>query len=300
MSLANPNEGANKLTDLFKQSLTSEPQEPTETAQQAQQDPQEAEEQTDAEGPSRKFKANWGDREVEYQILSELNDDEAESYRLDALKDADYRKKTMSLSDERKGLGAKSERLDETLTELESLLTMDVKELESEHWKEVKETDPEAYIKRYDEIKAKAERFNEFKERRQRELVEQQQTLIDKEQALYAQTIPDWVDDGKKASDLSMIGDYLKETGFSESELGNIYDRRLLKIARDAALFNKMKSSDLEKKRVDNPPKSIKSGAKNPAKSRTDIDELKSAFRKNPSSRNNKAAATKLFERLLQ
>jgi hypothetical protein len=277
MSIANP-QGASISEAVSKlKGILAEPSEPT-TEQNAQpeakqeqinqaKEPETQSKTSDTEAPSRRRKAKLGDREIEFEVLTD--DVDLDLIPKGLMMESDYRQKTMSLADERKAFEANKSEFDTKLAELQDLVLMEADNLESEEMKQLKEYDPDQYWKQFDQLKGKAERLKEYKSKRDAELLEQQQKLFEAETAKYTQLIPEWLDESVKQSDAKMIIDSLSKIGFSQDEIGGLYDSRMIAIARKAALYDQIQKQNIEAKRVKPVPKSSKPAATTEAAEKT-------------------------------
>lgn len=261
MTLAN-HSGANSLgtaVNAIKEML-SEPKKPTEskapeeaaeTSEKVQETPE-----GDTEKPSRRVKAKLGDKDVEFDVVSE--DIDLELVPKGLMMEADYRKKTSAVAEERKKIEAKQAELDSKLDEARDLLFMEAKELDSDEMKQLREYDPDQYYKKREALEKKVEKFKKFQETRQSELEAKRQELIKAEAEKYTQLIPDWLDEGKKAEDHKRMAKSLKDVGFSDEDIAGLYDSRLMAIVRKAALYDDLAAKTLDNKRVTNAPVTIK------------------------------------------
>ena len=279
MSVANQPNGGASINDAVNKlkSILAEPSEPTqqENAQpEAKQEPinesQAQETQpsvSDTKAPSRRRKAKLGDREIEFEVLTE--DVDLDLIPKGLMMENDYRQKTMSLSDERKAFEAKKSEFDTALADLQDMVMMKADQLESDEMKELKELDPDQYWKKFEDVKSQAEKLKAFKDKRDAELLEQQNSLVQSELAKYTDIIPEWLDDSVKAKDVQSMVSFLSKSGFSEQEIGGLYDSRMMSVVRKAALYDQLSSKNLESKRVQSPPKSSKPASTTQAQEKT-------------------------------
>lgn len=242
--------------------LSGEPEAPT---------PEETvDSNVDAETPkgdteaTRILKIPVGDREVDLQILSE--DVDPESLRIGYLADKDYRQKSMALADERKNAAARLQELDGALSEAKSMIEVDLEALEGDT--ELRENDPDEYLRRLDDVQTRAKQYQAHKEKidtaRQAELSETTQ----KEQELLMNALPSWLDEDARAQDIERIGKQLADAGFSQDEMGTLTDHRVFLIARKAALYDEIQSQDLTEKRDRTPTRTLRPGT---AKTSADV-----------------------------
>ena len=267
MSLANlPGASVASAAERLK-GVLSEPSEPTDSqpVEQSTQEPQseakqpETLENSDTEAPSRRRKAKLGDKEIEFEILSDDIDPDLVPKGL--MMENDYRQKTMSLSEEKKALESKKSEMDGQLQELSDLLMLEAEQLDSEQMKELKELDPDKYWQKFDETKSKAEKFKQLKEQRDSELLEQQKQVVQHEVERYTQVIPEWLDESTKTKDVEKMVGFLTNNGFNQDEIASVYDARTMSIIRKAALFDEISKTDIAAKRVQTAPKSAKPAA---------------------------------------
>lgn len=262
----------NEATNQIRAML--EPSEPTDSAN-AQPEAQQYDDETGADTlensdtppPSRRRKAKLGDREVELEILTE--DVDPDEIVKGIMMENDYRQKTMSLADERRYLDAQKGQLDTVLADLQDQIMMDASELESEEMRELKEIDPTSYWEKFEAVKKRAEKFKQYREQRNYELQQQQQIMAQQEMARYTDVIPEWLNEEVKAADLKNMAMTMAAAGFSDAEMQNIWDSRHINLLRKAALYDQIKSQNLEEKRVKKQTKSVAPSSNLPPDGRT-------------------------------
>jgi len=217
--------------------------------------------------------------------LAELRD----GYQMES----DYRKKTSELSEQRKALDAERERLTQELNGrlaeagqmTEFMERQLLAEYQSIDWTALRTSDPaefaarkQEYNERYNAIqglkhqalqnwqKQQAELQEKSKQEHSKVLQEEQQRLIEK--------IPDFADPIKAKALTKEIGDYLKDHGFRDEELANIWDHRQILVIRDAMKYRALQSKKPEvTSKVKEVPKLLKPGAKPPADAKAGLRE---------------------------
>jgi hypothetical protein len=273
---------AKKIASLF-----SEPKKPTEPtgsetpkneAVEAQADTKTDEAETpkgDTETNSRIVKAKLDDFDIELQVLTDGVDLDLIPKGL--MMEADYRKKTTEVANRRKQLEEEESKLQEQLKDLETMLHGERLELGSPEMLELKQDDPAEYLKRVEKFENKSKKAKQYKEQTQKKLLDKQNEIIKKEIESYPEVIPEWHDEKVRDKDFKEMAGYLKGLGFSDDELGSIYDRRLVKAFREAAKYNSLKSAQIEHKRVKTAPKTQRPGTaeKEPLKTNSARDRLK-------------------------
>lgn len=214
---------------------------------------------SDTPPATRRVKAKLGDRDIEFDVLTDGVD-------LDLIPKGlmmvhDYRQKTMDIGNQRKELEGKQQLFDRRLSEAEQILDFEVTQLESDEMQQLKATDPKAYWAKVDTVRTRADQIEKWKAERQQELNEKQKGVIDAELQKVTQLIPEWLDSEVKTKEVNDMYQHLQSVGFTSDELNNLYDSRLLAIARKAMLYDQIKSTDLRSKQVLNPPPNVSPGA---------------------------------------
>ena len=193
-------------------------------------------------------------------------------------RDADYRRKTTELAESKKAFNGEVEQAKAALAQqvqeaaaitatLEQQL---MSEFQSIDWNALELSDREEWLVQRQKFGEKQTQIEAIKQQTQQKLSEHQQEVQNKQleaenktRAEHAEmlktAIPEWSDvEVWKADDKQMRG-FLSEYGFNEAEVANLYDHRLIKLARDA-MKNKGKTSkvDATKKMVKKLPKMLK------------------------------------------
>lgn len=224
--------------------------------------------------------------EVEEVTLAELRDGN--------MKEADYRRKTTELAEQRKALDAeraqKTEQLQTGLEQVSAMLTNAEQALQNEYnavnWDELKEYDKEDYLikeaefrKRWDKIQQDRQAVqSQTYELRQQQQAEEQtflRDMINKEAELLANAIPSWDNREAREKDQADLNAFLVKNGFSEAEFllqtdqyGNIthpglVDHRIIPLLIDAMKYRSLgEQKETAKKKVKKLPPVIKPGNK--------------------------------------
>lgn len=252
----------------------------------------------DTEEVSRRFKAKLGDRDVEFELLTD--DVDIDLIPKGLMMEADYRKKTMELGDNRKAFEAKQQELDAKFHEAAELIQFEADNLESQEMLELKEYDPDAYWKKFDQLKKKADKLTEWRQKQNEKLEKQNAELIKAQQDKLTDVIPDWLDSGKKEADLTALKPYLTDLGFNEQELavlGAPTDVRVLAMARKAMMFDAISSQDIEAKRVKQKAKSVEpSGGQRPNAQQEHAKKLNDRLKRTGKLSDAQAAIKEMFK----
>lgn len=226
----------------------------------------EAEDLDDDQDPEDWHTVKVGGEEIQVTL-----DEALKGYQ----RDADYRKKTMAVAEERKAVDAEKERISTLVQNLESFIK---NEQESIDWEALKSENPEQYI-------AKQEQLQKAEAARQEALAEQQSQYDAKLQteikALVEHMGGDEWSNEQRNTDMKLANEYLISKGFADADIGQLVDHRLWKVIFEAAKAEQFKQTETRvKEQVRKAPKSVKSGAKqNPSerKNREANNRLKNA-----------------------
>jgi hypothetical protein len=237
-----------------------------------------------------KVKVNGEEREV---TLAELRD----GYQMES----DYRRKTHELSENRKAFEAEREQIATELSRqyqeaqhltgaLEQQL---VSEFQAIDWNHLRQTDAAEYAARRQEFNERMAEVQSIKQnvgyqlQRQAEEAAQKQAyelrqILQQESEKLAEAIPEFRDEAKAKEVKGKIKTFLRDYGFSDEEIGSIYDHRYVKILRDAIAYQDLKAKGVEtKNKVVNAPKLTKPGStdKTSAQNRA-VQQLRDKLRK--------------------
>ena len=262
---------------------TTEPVEATQDepyeANESEVETGEVEEQSQSEDLTEDYSEEAQEEEAKYEI--KVNGKPVE-VTLDELmsgyqRDADYRRKTMELADERRLLEeevnrAKSE--SDAVAKLRQDYATRLSEIENSmkpdaniDWAKLYETDPDEYHRKKIEVENKSKALETIKAERQRALQEQQQEqtkvfnqYLEQQKKLLAEKEPEYVDPVKGESLRKDMTSYLKKEGYSDQELNMMVDHRSFVIAKKAMLYDKMMNSKVSAKQSKPVPKMVRSG----------------------------------------
>lgn len=286
---------------------------------------------SEQEQPEQELEANDSEAESEeyseVEQEDEVEEQETQTYRVKASgeeKDVtldeliksyqlgtDYTRKSQAVAEERKAVEAERYAVQEAkqmrdsyaerLQLIEQMLSQPQQEENLEY---LKETDPIGYAVKVAEMSQKEKQLMQV--RVERERISQQQEY-DRQQQLRAKigeesqklvaALPEFADPVKGEAIRKDVRTYGKQAGFSDDELANVYDSRAVLTLWKAMQFDKLQASKPGiTKRVNEAPKTMKSGVTMPRDSNSEeLKKLKA--RAKQSGRVADAAAA--FERFL-
>lgn len=265
----------------------------------------ETEETAEAEDEAEEEEADTDTEESELEDEPEPEEDEPESVDWDALmdeeisfraadqdvtvtlgelrkgyqRDADYRRKTEQLSQDRQAQeqefqarqGEIQQQMELTNAVIGQVRQLVIGDMNTPEMQQLRQQNPSEWSARVSEIQSREQGLNELFNRvagamhQQREVftAEQAKGLMDYREAeaqKLSEAVPDWTDE--KAGELA---DYLTGSGFSGDEVQSIMDHRQIVIARKAMLYDQLQKVEKQtKKKVATLPKTTKPGKPKP------------------------------------
>lgn len=177
---------------------------------------------------------------------------------------ADYTKKTMDLAEERKALEAlkanaspEIEPLRQKLTHYEALLGQQLVTDQKTDWMKLLREDPIGYLEQKELADKRAVEWQQLTAKKNEEYQQKfSQTLAHEAQQLVAKR-PEWKDVAVWNADFEKMKPSLRSAGFSEQEINNAVDHRMILIADKARKWDELQTSKTEvaKKIEKLPPK---------------------------------------------
>lgn len=231
--------------------------------------------------------------------------------------EADYRKKTSELAEQRRAFEAESQRvaneINTRFNEAQQITGLLENQLMAEYqavnWNELRATNPaefaalkQEYNDRYNQIQNVKANVAYQLQAQQNELIAKQaheiKSMLTSESEKLQAAIPEFRDEAKAKELKGQLKDYLRTYGYSDQEIANVYDHRHVLIIKDAMAYRAMQSKKPElTKKVVNLPKMQKPGA---AKSKADIknERISQKMAKLRKSGNTQDLASVLLERI--
>lgn len=257
------------------------PDAPTEVEAEGDTPEAEATEEAGEEDPLITIKVDGQEIQVP---LSELKN----GYQ----RQADYTRKTMEVSEQRKAAEAESQKAQQerqqyaaNLQRMQSQLEVALQDQQNINWEQLLNTDPQEYLRQkhlFEQRQAAwQQNLGEQQRLTQQMQVEEQarhQDYLKGQRELLLAKLPEWSDPKKAQAETLAIRSYLIEQGYTEQLVDNLADANMVLTARKAMLFDQMVSkAKTATKQVEKlPPKVEKPGTgSNPG-----LDRRTSAFQK--------------------
>ena len=186
-------------------------------------------------------------------------------------KDADYRRKTEELSNDRKNFHSQSEKqrqdYSQKLNEMNQILSNAQQELNTEmnsaDLEALYEEDPAQAAKIEHRLRRKQEMLNSSIQKTQSEQKQQFDGYLQTEKTKLVNNIPDFADPGKASTLKNNMRSHLAKYGFNDSEIAQVYDHRILMLVNDAMKFgNLQKAKPNIAKKISKPSRVFSSGIK--------------------------------------
>lgn len=217
------NEGADRILALTKSEPNSEPANAP---------------KTEPEAPAKQ-----ADKAPE-PTLSE------EERKAGELRQADYTRKTQELAEQRKAVEAERQRIGQERAQYAQQLQGVMFALQQEkppNWDELLATDPTAYLQERHKWEQKAQAFQQAQQQlayvnhvQQQEQQQHLAAFVSQQGQQMLDAVPEWKDEAKREAEHKNIRSALQKAGFRDEELNQIYDHRMLVVARKAMLYDDM------------------------------------------------------------
>jgi hypothetical protein len=262
-------------------------------------DSEDEDEEQESE-PTYRIKMAGEEREITQRELIKL-----------AQQGADYTKKSQQVSEQRKALDAESNAIQEAkqlrneyAQRLEAMQQMLQAQQPEDDLDYLQENDPIGYAVKVADMTRREKQMNAINYERQR-IAQQQQAEVSEHQRRHVaaeankvtELIPDYSDPKKGAALRNELRSYAKSIGYTDEEIGAVYDARTVKALYDAMQYQKLvESKPGVSKKVQQAPKMIKPGNSSTKTSTT--ESQKRQFNKLKSTGRVKDAAA-LFEKFL-
>jgi hypothetical protein len=255
--------------------------EEVEELEEEETDESEEEESDDADEDDSEIEDE--DEVEEEQTFTVKAAGEEKQVTLDELKKSyqlgsDYTKKTQELAEQRKVIETEAKAIIEArqvrdeysqrLQAVEQFLTGTNDS--QEDLTSMKENDPIGYAVRVAEMTEKKEQLqliraeqSRIAQQQQADRNQQMQKFIQQEAAKLTEVLPEFSDKTKGEQIRNEIRNYGKQIGFTDEELGSVYDSRHVLTLHKAMMYDKLvKSKPGMKKKVSEAPRMAKNGAK--------------------------------------
>ena len=186
-------------------------------------------------------------------------------------RDADYRRKTEELSNDRKNFQSESEkqRLDysQKLNELNQSLSIAQQDLNAEinsaDLDKLYDEDPTEAARVERKLKKKQDALSQSLQKAQAEQKQQFETFLQDQQRKLVSKMPEFSDPAKASNLKANMKNTLNNYGFNDQEVAQVYDHRIVMLVNDAMKYRNMQNSkpNLAKK-ISKPSKVFSSGVK--------------------------------------
>ena len=186
-------------------------------------------------------------------------------------RDADYRRKTEELSNEKRSFQSEADKqrqnyslkineLNQLMSEAQSQLNQDMNNVNLE---ELYEEDPTEAARVEHRMRRKQEKISQARKKVQVEQQKQFEGFLQEQQNQLVTKMPEFAD-SSKASDLkNNMRNYLQGFGFNNQEISQVYDHRIVMLVNDAMKYRNMqKAKPGIAKKITKPSKVFSSGVK--------------------------------------
>ena len=200
------------------------------------------------------------------------------------MKDADYRKKTMTLADDRKAVEALSVKQSGLLETLQAQIDMLEEATDSEFkdidWADLRDTHTAEYLKLKERKDGKKGKLDKAKSDRQKMLDDKRNELASAEWAKLSQ-VSGWDDQAKQKADMELLQGYLKAQGWTNDEFSEVVNHKNMTALLDAARYRELKSkAPATTKKVKKAPTVVRGKKASVTGIQTQINEARAKLKK--------------------
>ena len=255
-----------EISDSFNEMLVGEPEE--------QPEPVEAEDSLEEQEVESELSDDLDevDEFADEEAGEEQSEGEGATYRvlvdgkemqipLDELlsgyqRGSSFTQKSQALADERNAFGGQRQALAQERQTYASVLQQLRQQMEAAaqpniDWDTLERQDPVQWLKlkqmerdREGQIQAVQEEQGRMQQLLQGQQSEELEKRLSQERTMVLEKIPEWSDSDLQADEQRKLLEYGKTLGFSDEELGQIYDHRALIALRDAWRYNKLTNGE--------------------------------------------------------
>ena len=255
-----------EISDSFNEMLVGEPEE--------QPEPVEAEDSLEEQEVESELSDDLDevDEFADEEADEEQSEGEGATYRvlvdgkemqipLDELlsgyqRGSSFTQKSQALADERNAFGGQRQALAQERQTYASVLQQLRQQMEAAaqpniDWDTLERQDPVQWLKlkqmerdREGQIQAVQEEQGRMQQLLQGQQSEELEKRLSQERTMVLEKIPEWSDSDLQADEQRKLLEYGKTLGFSDEELGQIYDHRALIALRDAWRYNKLTNGE--------------------------------------------------------
>lgn len=202
----------------------------------------ETDEQTDDETPEpRKFKVKANGQDIEV-----TEDELVKGYS----RTADYTQKTQALAAERKAFQSEKEAVSrerqEYATYLGQLKTALEQSAQEPDWDKLRAEDPDAFQIAWTDWQRHKERLAKVEKEQQetmakvaRDHAERFNAYVAEQKSKLLEALPAWADEAVAKKEAAEMREFAQSLGYTDDEINQVYDHRLILVLRDAAAFRK-------------------------------------------------------------
>lgn len=288
--IANPETGAmtaEQAVDLLRSrrapEAAAEPEQPEAEQAEEEETPEPGDEPDDGEPEEAETDPDADEPEEPARYAVKIDGEEVEvtleELRNGYQRDADYRRKTQALADERRSIESQRQQIESLNAQLAAALQSVGDEKEPDWVQLSKELDPWEFQQQRVAWEAKSRARSEAKASMERVAMQQRMAHAKAEAAKLADKVPEWRDPARFQADFAAIAkDAERFFGLSEADLHGIVDHRSMIALRDAVEFRRLKArGPAVEKKVSAAPKKVQAPGATASKAARAADEAAKA-----------------------
>jgi hypothetical protein len=186
-------------------------------------------------------KAVYDGKEIEFEVPKGLD---PEAFKTGLLTTQRYHEQAQALEAQRAQVYAQADTFQKSLDFIASKVFVDFEKLEASG---LKESDPEAYFRQKMELEDSVEKLKAVNKHARAAQQREDAELARQAMSRLGEVIPEWLDDSTKNREANEMTTHYVSQGFTNEDLSQIYDPKVLSIMRKAYLYDKAKTSRVGK-----------------------------------------------------
>lgn len=236
-----------------------EPEDEPEASETADDEGDDADEEGDDEGSDDETDEKAAEAKPDETVVTlEIEGQEVsftkEELKAGVLRQADYTRKTQALAEERKQFQSVVQQAQEQEKVYSQLLPVMVQRMQQYMPQpprpDLIDADPVAYMKQKElyerelgDFQAAQAEMQRMSQKSQVEQEKQLQAVLAQNAQMLPELIPEWKEAKNYERDRNRLRDYLKSRNFSDQEIDQAYDARIVALAYDAMRWRELKNS---------------------------------------------------------
>lgn len=260
--------------------------------EQPEQEEEQGEEQEE-EGSEVAAEQADDDPEEEWEAGDQTFKVKKSELRAGYMKDADYRRKTAEVAEQRRQVEAVAQQVQQqrqfAATQLDVFMGALHKDLlGSQPDPALIDSDPQEFMRQQAAYNTRAQQFNNAMQMRQALSAQEQQDrqrvqaeTMQQENKLLVEKMPELRDESKRTAAFSEVAKFLQSQGYTPDEMNGLTDHRAVIVAMKAAKYDALQAAKAKQARPE-PPKPVRPGSANQAQPNSRVQRATERLKRDP------------------